>query len=66
MKTCVHLWDFAELFLELEMFQTTVVEKIKTHFMFQNFSEKRAVYEIMCINMVVPARPQMTIYLLAG
>jgi len=29
------------------MFQTTVVEKIKTHFMFNIFSESRAVYEIM-------------------
>jgi hypothetical protein len=32
MKTCLHLWQYvAELFLELEMFQTKVVEKIKTH-----------------------------------
>jgi len=29
------------------MFQTKVVEKIKIHFMFSNFPEKRAVYEIM-------------------
>jgi len=31
------------------MFQTTVVEKIKTHFMYNIFfsSENRAVYEIM-------------------
>jgi len=47
------------------MFQTGVAEKIKTHVMFNNFSEKRAVYDIMCINMVVPARSQ-TIYLHAG
>jgi hypothetical protein len=32
MKINVHLWQYlAELFLELEMFQTKVVEEIKTH-----------------------------------
>jgi hypothetical protein len=31
MKTYVHLWYLAKLFLEWEMFQTHVVEKIKTH-----------------------------------
>jgi hypothetical protein len=30
MKTFVHVWYFAEFFLEWEMFQTKVVEKIKT------------------------------------
>ena len=40
------------------MFQTKVVEKIKTHFMFNIFfCEIRAVYEVM----VEPRRPQMTI-----
>ena len=44
------------------MFQTKVVEIIKTHFMFNNFfSENRAVYEIMWKIMVEPDRPQMTI-----
>jgi hypothetical protein len=40
-----------------------VVEKIKTHFMFNNFfsPESCAVYEIMCKNMLQPDRPQMTI-----
>jgi hypothetical protein len=43
------------------MFQTKVVEKIKTHFMFNNFfSESRAVYEIMSKNMVEPEGPQIT------
>ena len=37
MKTHVNLWYLAELFLELEMFQAKVVEKIKTLFMFDNF-----------------------------
>jgi len=31
MKTYVHLWHFAELFLEREMFHTKIVEKMKTH-----------------------------------
>ena len=40
-----------------------VVEKIKTHFMFSNFSsENRAVYEIMWKNMVELDRPQTTYY----
>jgi hypothetical protein len=44
------------------MFQTKVVEKIKTRFMFNNFlPENRAVYEIMWNNTVQPDRPQMTI-----
>jgi hypothetical protein len=32
MKSCVHLWQYlAEFFLEREMFDTKVVEKIQTH-----------------------------------
>ena len=32
MKTNIHLWSYlAQFFLEWEMFQTKVVEKIKTH-----------------------------------
>jgi hypothetical protein len=32
MKTYAHLWQYlTEFFLEWEMFQTKVVEKIKTH-----------------------------------
>jgi len=43
------------------MFQTNVVEKMKTHFMFSKFfSEYLAVYEIMRKNIVEPGRPQMT------
>jgi hypothetical protein len=35
MKTYVHLWYYlAEFFLEWEMFQTEVVERIKTHILF--------------------------------
>jgi hypothetical protein len=44
------------------MFQTNSLEKIKTHFMFNNFSsENRAVYEIMWKSVVEPDRSQMTI-----
>jgi hypothetical protein len=47
MKTCVHLY-LAELFLEREMFQTEVLQKNKTHFIFNNlFSGNLAFYEIM-------------------
>jgi hypothetical protein len=32
MKTCVHLWQYrAEFFVEWEIFQIKVVEKIRTH-----------------------------------
>jgi len=43
------------------MFQTKVVEEIKTHILcsITFFFENRAVYEIMWKNMVEPGRPQM-------
>jgi hypothetical protein len=45
------------------MFQTKVVEKIKTHFLFSNFFyENRAVYEIMWENIVERGRSQMAIW----
>ena len=51
MKTFSHLWRyFAKFFLEWEMFQIKVVEKIKTYILCSVtffFSENRAVYEIM-------------------
>jgi hypothetical protein len=38
MKTFVNSWQYlAELLLQWEMFQTEVVEKIETHFVFINF-----------------------------
>jgi hypothetical protein len=54
MKTYSHLWQYlAEFFLEWEMFQTKVVEKIKTEILYLvTFSENRSVYEIMSKNMV--------------
>ena len=46
------------------MFQKEVVEKLKTHALYQIiFSENSAVYEIMSKNMVEPERPQ-TIWLM--
>jgi hypothetical protein len=44
-------------------YQTNVVEKTKTHFMFNNPPpESRAVYGIMWKYIVEPGRPQMTIW----
>ena len=43
------------------MFQIKVVEKMKTHVMFNNFSENCAVYEITWKNMVEPDNPWMVI-----
>ena len=44
------------------MFQTKVVEKIKTNIYVQNsFSEYRTVYESKWKNMVQTDKPQMTI-----
>jgi len=46
------------------MFQTKVVEKIKTHILGPVFFflDNRAVYEIMWENIVKPDRPQMTVW----
>ena len=46
------------------MFQTEVIEKIKTHFVFSNFFyfENRTVYEIMWENIVELDRPQMAVW----
>jgi hypothetical protein len=38
MKTDIHFWSYlAHFILEWKMFQTKVTEKIKTHFMLNNF-----------------------------
>ena len=48
MKALLHLWYLAH-FLEWEMFQTKVAEKIKTHILrLTTSSESRAAYETMC------------------
>jgi hypothetical protein len=48
MKTNTHFLSYlAQLLLEWEIFQTEVVEKIKTHFMFNNFFKNIVIYEII-------------------
>jgi hypothetical protein len=44
------------------MFQTKVVEKIKTHFMFSNSFSKIVPFEIMWKNIVEPGWPQIKIW----
>ena len=53
----------AHFFLQWEMFQTKIVEEIKTHILcpVTFFFENRTVYEIMRKNIVQMDRPQMTI-----
>jgi len=52
-------------FLECEMFQKNVVEKIKTHILCSvTFSDDCPICEIMWQNMVEPDRPQMAIRLM--
>jgi len=66
MKTDGHLWKYlAQSLLEWEMFQTKVVQKIKTHTLWSIFffpQKNRAVYEIMWKNIAQRGRPQMTIW----
>ena len=58
MKVISHLWQYlAELFLEWEIFQIKVAEKIKTSILCSaTFSENCAVYDIMSKILVEPAR----------
>jgi hypothetical protein len=38
MQTNIHFWSYlAHLFLKWKMFQTTIVEKLETDFVFKNF-----------------------------
>ena len=64
MKTNIHFWSYLTHFsLEWEMFQTKVVEKIKTHIMCSvTFLKNRAIYDITWNNNVEQGRPQMTIW----
>jgi hypothetical protein len=67
MKTDVHFWSYlAHFFLEWELFQTKVVDKIKTHTLrsITFFSESRAVYEIMWKNIVELGKLQTTIQIM--
>jgi len=65
MKTNIHFLSYlGQLFLEWEMFQAEVVEKIETHILCSVtfFPENRAFYEIMWKIVVERVRPQMTIW----
>jgi hypothetical protein len=65
MTTYVRLWLNRAQFLEWDMFQTIVLEKIKIHILYSIniFSfENRAFFEIMWKNMVEPDKPHMTIW----
>jgi hypothetical protein len=54
--------SLSEFFFEWEIFEIKFMEKIKTHFMFNNFFyENRAVCEIIWKIMVEQDRPQMTV-----
>ena len=63
MKTHGHLRKYLiQFFLEWEMCQTEVVEKIKRHALCSvTYLDKRAVYEKMWKNVIEQDRPQMTI-----
>jgi hypothetical protein len=64
MKTYVHLWQcLAEFFLEWEMFQIQIAEKVKKHVSRSTtFPVNRAVYEIKWKKLVEPDRPQIIIW----
>ena len=66
MKTNVRFLSYlAHFFLEWEMSQTKVVDKIKTHILFPVtffFFENRAVYEKMWKNILERGRQQMRIW----
>jgi len=48
------------ILLRMKNFWTTVVDKIKTHFMLKTFSRRSCFYELMLKNMVQPNRLQNT------
>jgi len=65
MKTNIHFLSYlAHFFIDWEMFQTKIVDKIKTHILCSVtffFFENRAVYEKTWKNIVQRGRSQMTI-----
>jgi hypothetical protein len=68
MKTNIRIFlsYLAQFFLEWELFDTKVMQKIKTHFMFNSISspENCGVREISEKRFVEPHKPQMTIKLM--
>jgi len=63
MKTNIHFWSHvAHLYLQWEMFQTEVVEKIKTHILCSKFYFRKPCRLCDTVkNIVERGRPQMTI-----
>jgi len=61
MNTYAHLWYFAELFLQWEMFQTKVAEKNQTLNLQLLIPQKRETYEIRWKNIVQPDRSHITV-----
>jgi hypothetical protein len=58
METNIHFLSYlVHFFLEGEMFQTKVLDKIKTHFVFSNFFLNCVVSEKMWKNTVERGRP---------
>ena len=61
MKTIIHICLYCSQFLEREMLQAKVVEKIKTRILcLIIFFENHTIYEITWKNVLEPERPQMT------
>jgi hypothetical protein len=48
LKACVYLWQYVADFSAREIFQTEVVDKIKTHFMSNNVFPKFVPFMISC------------------
>jgi len=62
----IHFWShLTHFFLEWDMFETNVVQKIETHILSSiTFFKNHTFYEIMWKNTVQLSRPQMTIWLM--
>ena len=60
-ELCTFMITSRSILVRMRMFQTNVVQKIKTHFMFNNFFfENCDFYEIMWKYTVQPDRPKTT------
>jgi len=64
MKTDMHFWSYlAEFYLEWEMFQAKVEEKVKTDILFINiFPRKLCLLRDNGKSIVEPDRPQMKVW----
>jgi hypothetical protein len=63
MKISIHLWLYlTQFFLEWDMFQTKVVDKIKTYILCsETFFNNHGIYEVVWKDIVELDRQQMTI-----